>query len=84
MAIVFSALTKKSIKIIKIRAARSKGGLALQHLKGITLVKEICGANVIGLTLGSTEVEFHPGHHLRGTKYAVDAVAGFVNLLNQF
>lgn len=34
MAIAFSALTKKSIKIIKIRAARTKGGLALQHLKG--------------------------------------------------
>lgn len=34
MAIVLSALTKKSIKIIKIRGARTKGGLALQHMKG--------------------------------------------------
>lgn len=43
------------------------------------MVKELCGANVTGLNLGSTEVEFHPGYHLRGAEYAVDAVAGFVN-----
>lgn len=45
---------------------------------GIQLVKEICGANVTGLSLGSTDVEFHPGHGLRGGEYSADAVAGFV------
>lgn len=34
MAVCFSALLKKPIKLIKIRAGRQKGGLAAQHLKG--------------------------------------------------
>lgn len=35
MAISLSALLKKPVKIIKIRAGRKKDGLAAQHLNGI-------------------------------------------------
>lgn len=55
-----------------------KTQLSDMYFTGIQLVKEICGANVTGLCLGSTEVEFHPGCRLHGAEYAVDAVAGFV------
>lgn len=76
IAICLSALLKKPIKLIKIRAGRPKGGLAAQHLKGIELVKAICNAKVNGAAMGSTEVEFAPGN-LRGGEYSADtATAG--------
>lgn len=34
MSLIFSVLTKKPIRVIRIRANRKKGGLASQHLKG--------------------------------------------------
>lgn len=47
MAIAFSALTKKSIKITKIRAARAKGGLARQHLKGIQMQTSLINLQIV-------------------------------------
>lgn len=35
------------------------------------LLRDICNAKVIGATLGSTEIEFHPGV-LKGGKYYAD------------
>lgn len=46
-------------------------------------MKEICGANVTGLSLGSTEVEFHPGYFLRGAEYTAEAGAGFVQTITE-
>lgn len=42
MAIALSAITKKTIKINKIRAGRKSPGLAAQHLNGIfQILKQI-------------------------------------------
>ncbi|CAK9815262.1 RNA 3'-terminal phosphate cyclase [Anthophora quadrimaculata] len=57
-----SALFKIPVKINNIRARRSKPGLATQHLKGVELLKNMCNAELHGAYIGSTDLEFKPGH----------------------
>lgn len=59
-AIALSALTLKPIRIFNIRKNRSKPGLAAQHLTGVKIAAEFCDADVKGLSIGSTEIEFIP------------------------
>ncbi len=61
MSIAFSALLGKSIKLSRIRAGRTKPGLQAQHMTGIKLASELCGARVDGCQLQSTTVQFVPG-----------------------
>ena len=60
-SIALSAISKTPVKIIRIRNNRPKPGLAAQHLTGISAVGELCGAEVVGLEKGSTEIVFKPG-----------------------
>jgi len=82
-AIGLSAVTGKPCRISKIRAGRPKPGLAAQHLKGIEAVARLCGAELKGAGIGSTEIEFVPKeiktHHLK-----IDiGTAGSVTLVMQ-
>lgn len=78
-----SALTQTPIRILKIRAGRSKPGLAAQHLKGVELLRDICQARVRGSEIGSTEIEFLP-QTIRGGSYVADPkTAGAISLLLQ-
>lgn len=82
-ALALSAICKIPIKIINIRAGRSKPGLAAQHKTGIDLVQKICNAQVVGSYIGSTELQFIPGD-IKGGKYFADTqTAGSVALLLQ-
>lgn len=83
IAISLSCICKIPIKIGKIRAGRSKPGLAAQHLKGVELVKQICDATVKGAHIGSTEIEFIPNKIKGGKFYADTQTAGSVALLLQ-
>lgn len=56
-----SALTGKGFKIFNIRSGRENPGLKEQHLQAIRAIKKLCNAEVKGLELGSTELEFIPG-----------------------
>ncbi len=56
-----SALTGESFRIFNIRSGRKEQGLKEQHLQAIKAIKKLCGAEVKGLELGSTELEFIPG-----------------------
>lgn len=80
MSIALSVLTKRPIRIVKIRAGRKKGGLASQHLKGIELVREMCNGNLKGNSIGSSEIEFHPSN-LKGGEYTADAITAGYNFL---
>ncbi|XP_028169211.1 RNA 3'-terminal phosphate cyclase-like, partial [Ostrinia furnacalis] len=83
ISIALSAILGVPVRVSKIRAGRSKPGLASQHLKGIELVGEMCQARVRGASIGSTEIEFTPGP-LRGGQYEADThTAGSVSLLLQ-
>ncbi|MBO3801364.1 MAG: RNA 3'-terminal phosphate cyclase [Thermoproteota archaeon] len=56
-----SAITGEPIKVINIRSSRKGGiGLKTQHLEGVLAVAQLCNAEVKGVALGSTEIEFIP------------------------
>jgi RNA 3'-terminal phosphate cyclase (ATP) len=56
-----SAVTGKPFRIEKIRAGRERPGLLRQHLTALLAAAEVCGADVQGASLGSTELTFSPG-----------------------
>ena len=60
-AIGLSAATGQAVRVHNIRANRKKPGLARQHLAGVLAAARICGANVDGAALDSTDVSFRPG-----------------------
>ncbi len=82
-SISLSALTLKPVRITGIRAGRKNPGLRRQHLAGIELTSWLVGANVKGLKVGSTEVEFHPKER-KGGAFSYDVgTAGSISLVLQ-
>lgn len=82
-AIALAAVTGRALRLTKIRARRSRPGLAPQHLTALRAVAALAGGEIEGLVLGATEVTFRPGA-LRGGDYAFDiGTAGSVTLLAQ-
>ena len=55
-----SALLGTPVRMDKIRAGRSKGGLAAQHAAGLKLVGQICSATLEGASVGSTTATMWP------------------------
>ncbi|XP_045777376.1 RNA 3'-terminal phosphate cyclase [Maniola jurtina] len=83
ISISLSAILGVPVRVINIRAGRSKPGLAAQHLKGIELVADMCQAKLRGASIGSTEIEFIPGK-IKGGHYVADTkTAGSISLLLQ-
>lgn len=82
-SISLSAILGIPVRILNIRANRSKPGLAPQHLKGVELVAEMCQAKLNGAHIRSTQLEFKPGK-IRGGHYVADTrTAGSISLLLQ-
>lgn len=82
-SVSLSALTLKSIRIINIRAGRSKPGLRRQHLAGIELLAQLVNAEVKGLEVGSTQIEFTPTD-LQSGEFVYDiGTAGAISLVLQ-
>jgi len=82
-AIGLSVLTLNPVKITNIRKHRTKPGLMPQHFFGVKTAAEFCHAQVIGLKLGSTEIEFIPQYHDFKNKNIDIGTAGSVTLLLQ-
>uniref|UniRef100_A0A182M3C8 RNA 3'-terminal phosphate cyclase n=1 Tax=Anopheles culicifacies TaxID=139723 RepID=A0A182M3C8_9DIPT len=83
MALCFSVLTKTPVRIRNIRQGRKKPGLAAQHLAGVELMRDICQGRVHKAALGSTEIEFYPGHIGHGRFVGHIQTAGSITLLLQ-
>ncbi|MDI6708916.1 MAG: RNA 3'-terminal phosphate cyclase [Candidatus Thermoplasmatota archaeon] len=82
-AVALSALTKKPVRVVNVRAKRSKPGLQAQHLTAVKSVAELCSAEVKGLEKNSKELEFYPGK-LKGGEFKLDVgTAGSVTLVLQ-
>jgi len=78
-----SAIFRKPVRIIKIRAGRASPGLKAQHLTGLNLVRDITNGKLEGAAYGSKEIVFHPGP-LSGGEFSADTKsAGAVCLLAQ-
>ena len=60
-ALTLSILTGTPFRIQRIRANRDKPGLRPQHLTAVEAAAMVCGAEVIGGALGSTDLTFRPG-----------------------
>ncbi|MCD6481069.1 MAG: RNA 3'-terminal phosphate cyclase [Thermoplasmata archaeon] len=83
MSVAMAALTGKSIRIKNIRANRPTPGLKRQHMVAVEAVAKLCNAEVKGLEMGSTSLEFHPGE-LKGGEFELDVgTAGSITLVLQ-
>lgn len=60
-ALTLSLLTGRPFWIARIRANRSKPGLRPQHLKAVEAAASLCGAELLGASVGSRELTFRPG-----------------------
>lgn len=65
-ALSLSAILQKPFEMKKIRAGRPKPGLQAQHLTAVNACAELCGAQVQGNYLHSTELSFSPGEIQQG------------------
>jgi RNA 3'-terminal phosphate cyclase (ATP) len=78
-----SALLGRDLRIVNIRAGRSKPGLAAQHLTSARAAAAVCGASLEGDRIGSMEIEFRP-RELRGGRYQFEVgTAGAATLVMQ-
>ncbi|MFA6214367.1 MAG: RNA 3'-terminal phosphate cyclase [Candidatus Micrarchaeia archaeon] len=82
-ALSLSCALGKPVHIRNIRAGRPKPGLAAQHLAACNLLSEICGAEMQGAALGSTELAFSPGKISGGDYKFSIGTAGSCTLLLQ-
>lgn len=81
-AVGIAALLGKDIKIINIRARRSKPGLRPQHLVAVRAVADITGGSITGGEVGSHEIVFKPGNNVHGGKFKWDiGTAGSTTML---
>ena len=60
-ALTLAILTGRPFRITRIRATRDKPGLKAQHLAAVEAAALVCGAEVRGGALGSTDLTFRPG-----------------------
>ncbi len=71
------------VRITDVRAKRSKPGLMRQHVTAIEAAAVISGAEVRGLAVGSSQIEFHPGKVMPGDYHFAVGTAGSTGLVLQ-
>lgn len=82
-AVALSVLTKQPIEIFNIRAGRPNPGLRPQHYTALSCIREICDADVEGLSVHSTNLRFQP-HDIKPGNYFFDVgTAGSMTLVFQ-
>ncbi|MBN1860121.1 MAG: RNA 3'-terminal phosphate cyclase [Candidatus Thermoplasmatota archaeon] len=82
-AVALSVLTKQPIEITNIRAGRPNPGLRPQHYTALLCIRDICDAEVQGLSVHSTHLIFK-SHNIKPGKYTFDiGTAGSMILVFQ-
>ncbi len=74
-ALSLSVTTGCPFRLVNIRARRPKPGLRPQHLSAVRAAAAICGAEVSGDRLDSTELDFAPGHGPSSGSYIFDVAS---------
>jgi len=82
-SLTLSAITGQPFRITGIRARRAKPGLMRQHLTALEAAAAIGGADVEGMTLGSSQVTFRPGAVRAGDYTFSVGTAGSATLVLQ-
>ncbi len=83
MAVALSALTETPVRIVRIRAGRPTPGLAAQHVTAINAVAALCAAEVTGVAVGASSIEFRPGNLASGHFSFDVGTAGSITLVLQ-
>jgi RNA 3'-phosphate cyclase len=82
-AVALSVLTKLPIEITNIRAGRPNPGLRPQHFTALSCIREICDAEVDGLSVHSMNLRFTP-HDIKPGTFTFDiGTAGSMILVFQ-
>jgi RNA 3'-terminal phosphate cyclase (ATP) len=82
-AVALSAIIRRPVKVVKIRAGRPNPGLRPQHVGTIKIIASMCGAEVEGLSVGSSTILFKPKKLAASEmKYDIGS-AGAITLLLQ-
>ena len=80
-ALSLSALTGEPVEMTGIRGARPNPGLRPQHLAAVTLLAEVCDAEVSDVGVGTEALTFEPGPVAPGSVEVDVGTAGSVALL---
>ncbi len=82
-AVALSAIIRRPVKVVKIRAGRPNPGLRPQHVGTIKIIASMCDAEVEGLNVGSSTILFKPKKLVASEmKYDIGS-AGAITLLLQ-
>jgi RNA 3'-terminal phosphate cyclase (ATP) len=82
-SLALACITGQAVRLRRIRARRSKPGLAPQHLMAVRAAAMISGATVRGDAVRSTELEFTPGPVVPGRHHFPIGTAGSTTLVLQ-
>jgi RNA 3'-terminal phosphate cyclase (ATP) len=81
-AVALSSLLGAELHMDNVRAKRPKPGLRPQHLTSVKACAEMCGAQVKGAVIDSTDIVYRPGISIKGGHYQWDiGTAGSTTLL---
>ena len=81
--IAFSVLSQQPVHFINIRGKRSNPGLRPQHYTAVECIQTLCHGTSVGLSVGSSTLEFTPGV-IRPGSFSFDiGTAGSITLLSE-
>jgi RNA 3'-terminal phosphate cyclase (ATP) len=80
-SLALALVTGRPLRIARIRAGRSKPGLAAQHLQAVEAARAICNGRVEGAELGSQEIVLEPGDVVPGQYRFEIGTAGATSLV---
>jgi RNA 3'-terminal phosphate cyclase (ATP) len=77
-----AAILGEPLHITRARSRRPKPGLRAQHVTSLQACAALCGGSVAGAAVGSQEIHFAPGRHIRGGRYRFEiGTAGSTTML---
>jgi RNA 3'-terminal phosphate cyclase (ATP) len=82
-SLALAMITGIPVRLVNIRARRSKPGLQRQHLTSVEAAATISGATVRGAAIGSRELTFQPGAVQPGEYHFAVGTAGSASLVLQ-
>ena len=82
-SVALSAIMRKQVEIVNIRAKRDNPGLRPQHVNAINAIATLCDAHVENVHVGSSAIRFTPKEMRNGSIKVDVGTAGSVTLILQ-
>jgi RNA 3'-terminal phosphate cyclase (ATP) len=82
LSVSLCTILGRELRLTNIRAKRDKHGLRPQHQQVVAACADMCGGEVERAEVGSSEMVYRPGRHIRGGAYEWDiGTAGSTTML---